>query len=126
MSATTNAVMYALGQDQYVVVRGQVAGPAGVRATATHVASQAIQCISAAANGAFVLPSILTNEDWEMCWIINDSANAIVVSPAPNETMNGVASTANLATGILSIPAGQTGIFVPVGTTGDWRGAVLA
>jgi hypothetical protein len=133
VSTTNNAVLYSLGADSYMVGGGVAAGPSGVRGTAPRVPSQCSRVtLSAVANGAFVLPSILSGEDYQLMWVINDSANAIVVSAAPGETMNGVASTGNLSAGILTIPAGQSGVFVPVSqevsfsSTGDWRASVVA
>ena len=132
MSTTNNAVIYSLGQDLYMGQSG-VAGPSGVRGTAPRLPSQFTRVtLSAVSNGAFVLPSILSGEDYQLTWVVNDSANAIVVSAAPGETLNGAASAANLSTGILTIPAGQSGVFIPVSpettfaSTGDWRASVVA
>jgi hypothetical protein len=133
VSTTNNAVIYSLGADTYVVNGGVAAGPSGVRGTANRVPSQCTRVtLSAVANGAFILPSVLSGEDYQMMWVINDSANAIVVSAAPGESMNSVASVANLSAGVLTIPAGQSGVFVPVSqevsfsSTGDWRSSVIA
>lgn len=58
--------------------------------------------------------------------VINDTANAVAVFPAAGENINALG--ANTA---LSVPAGQSAIFVPpvVGSTGatptNWRGAVI-
>lgn len=136
MSVANTALLYNLGLDELFVTDDLVAGPAGVRGTAGKLPSQVNRCTLAVANGAFVLPSILSGEAARIVFVVNDSANTIVVgaaapggSAATLETVNGVTTNAALSTGTLSIPSGQSGIFVPVpngkGGTLDWRSAVI-
>lgn len=84
----------------------------------TKVASAADSC---------QLPQIATGEHQGQCRVvINDTANALAVFPAAGENINALG--ANTA---LSVPAGQSAIFIPpaVGSTGaiptTWRGAVI-
>jgi len=129
MSVANTALLYNLGLQEMFVVDDLVAGAAGVRGTAPRLPSQLNRCTVAPANGAFVLPSIISGEANWIVFAINDSAQTIVVGAFAGETINGVATNAALSTGTLSIPAGQSGIFIPVpnakGGTLDWRSAVI-
>jgi hypothetical protein len=129
VSVANTALLYNLGLEGFLVADDLTAGASGARATAPRLPSQLNRCISGPANGAFVLPSILSAEAAWLVFLINDSAQTIVVGAAPGETVNGVTTTGNLGAGVLSIPAGQGGIFVPVpngkGGTLDWRSAVI-
>jgi hypothetical protein len=136
MSVANTALLYNLGLEGFAVSDGLVASVAGARSTAMRLPSQLNRVTLSPANGACILPSILSGEAAWIVFVINDSANTIVVGAAApggggasQETINGVATPANYSTGVLSIPAGQSGIFVPVpnskGTTLDWRSAVI-
>jgi hypothetical protein len=106
-----------------------VAGVAAVRATACRLPSQLNRIIIAPANGAAVLPAIVSGEAAWIVFVVNDSAQTIKVGAAPGETINGVTTATDMSAGIVAIPAGQSGIFVPVpngkGGTLDWRSAII-
>lgn len=129
MSVANTALLYNLGLEGFLVSDDLVAGAAAARATALRLPSQLNRVVSAPASGSCVLPSIISGEAAWVIFVVNDSSQAIAVGAAPGETVNGVATTGNMGAGVLSIPAGQSGIFVPVpngkGGTLDWRSAVI-
>lgn len=129
MSVANTALLYNLGLEGFFVSDDLSAGVAGARATALRLPSQLNRVVSAPANGACALPSILSGEAAWIVFVVNDSAQAIVVGASPGETVNSVATNAAMSTGTLSIPSGQSGIFVPVpngrGGTLDWRSTVI-
>src|SRR5881394_558363 len=96
MSTTNDAVLKALRVDGYeddVLV----AGPASAQSTATRINRRLTRCTKSASNGSFVLPSLVTEEaDQKPYWVVNDSANTILVYCAAGETMNG-SSNGNLS-----------------------------
>lgn len=129
MSVANTALLYNLGLEAFFVTDDLVAGPAASRATALRLPSQLNRVISSVASGCAVLPSIVSGEAAWIVFVVNDSAQTILVGAAAGETVNAVATTGNFGAGTLSIPAGQSGIFVPVpngkGGTLDWRSAVI-
>jgi hypothetical protein len=126
MSTANTALLYSLGIDGFLVTDDLVAGGT-TQATANRLPGALNRCVVAATNGGFMLPSILSGEGAWITFVINDSPNAIKIYPflsaTSPETQGGVANA------FLSIPAGQSGIFIPVpnskGGTLDWRSAVI-
>lgn len=129
MSVANTALLYNLGSRGHPFVDDILAGVASARATAPRLPSQINRVTSAPANGALCLPSILSGEAAAIVYVINDSSQAISIGASAGETVNGVTTNGSYSTGTLSIPAGQSGIFVPVpngkGGTLDWRSAVI-
>jgi hypothetical protein len=136
VSVANTALLYNLGLEGFAVTDDLVAGPAAARATACRLPSQLNRVVSSVASGCLALPSIISGEAAWVVFVVNDSANAVLVGAAApggggasQETINGAATTSNYGAGTLSIPAGQSGIFVPVpngkGGTLDWRSAVI-
>lgn len=125
MSTTNEAVLKALRTTAVYREDVLVGGAISAQGTATKINARLTRCTKSVASGSFVLPSLLTEEATQQYyWVVNDTAGAIVVYCALGETMNG-SSNANL-----SIPAGQSAIFVPVHETAtghnDWRSSVIA
>jgi hypothetical protein len=91
--------------------------------------SQLNRITLAVANGGCILPSIVSGEAAWIVFVVNDSANTIKVGAFAGETINSVSTATDLSAGVLSIPSGQSGIFIPVpnskGATTDWRSAVI-
>lgn len=136
MSVANTALLYNLGVEGFLVSDDLSAGPATARATALRLPSQLNRVTVSVANGACCLPSIISGEAAWIVFVVNDSPNTIVVGAAApgggastQETINGTATTSNYGAGTLSIPSGQSGIFVPVpngkGGTLDWRAAAI-
>lgn len=129
MSVANTALLYNLGLEGFGVTDDLVAGVAAVRATACRLPSQLNRFISSPANGAAILPSIISGEAAWIVFVVNDSAQTVRVGAAPGETVNTVATATDMSAGTLNIPAGQSGIFVPVpngkGGTLDWRSAII-
>lgn len=123
MSVANTALVFNLAMNGYFVNDDMVAGPASVQGTASRLLGQCNRVVSAVLNGSFILPSILSGEAAWMVFVINDSLNAIKVFCAVGENLGGVLNSS------LAIPAGQSGIFIPVpnshGGTNDWRNAVI-
>lgn len=133
MSVANDALLYNLGANGFPVVDGLVT-TATTQATATRCLGQVNRFIKVAvAADTAVLPSVNSLEASGMMFVINDDpANALSVWPQGAETING----ANAA---VSIPAGQSGIFIAVTAakiskgggrpfnafTNDWRFAVI-
>lgn len=136
MSIANDALLVTLGQNQFPVYDG-LGSLVTTQAGATRLTGAVNRAVGTAAgvivaNGAFVLPSMLSLEaDSSMVFVINDTSQTIKVFPATGETNGG---TLNAST---SIPTGQSGIFIRVygasvgkgggqGTaTNDWRSAVI-
>jgi hypothetical protein len=127
MSVANTALLYNLGLTQFPVYDDLASLVVTVQTGATSLIGEACRVTTAIANGAFTLKSLLTLDGPPLVFVINDSAQTIKVFPflstASPESING---TANLA---LSIPTGQSGIFISVpnakGATQDWRAAVI-
>jgi hypothetical protein len=131
MSVANDALLLALGLDGFAVLDNQSAN-ATTQATATRVTGVVTRFTVVGASGAAVMPSLLTNEAAQIVFVINDApTNALLVFPAGGETRNGSLNSS------LSVPAGQSAIFIKVngaqlgkgggqGTaTNDWRSAVI-
>jgi hypothetical protein len=134
MSAANDALLLALAQDGYPLV-DDLAAPNTTQQLATRcfgVVSR-FTTSTASATASAILPSLNTNEAPPIMFVINDSPNTIRTYPFTGETEGGVANAA------LSIPAGQSGIFVkitaaavgkgggqlPGSFANDWRIAVI-
>jgi hypothetical protein len=131
MSIANDALLTALGTNQFPVWDNQSALNT-TQATATRCTGQVSRFTIVAASGAAVMPSLLTEEAQSIAFVINDGANALAVFPFTGETRNGGGSA-------LSVPAGQSAIFikvtaaqvgkgggiVPGSFTNDWRSAII-
>ena len=127
MSTTNNAVLKALRVSARYREDILVGGAASAQGTATKINAQLTRCTKSVASGSFVLPSLLSEEATQSYyWVVNDSGSTILVYSALGETMNGSTN----ASSALSIPPGETGIFVPVHETAsgnnDWRSSAIA
>ncbi len=129
MSTTNDSARYDLAQLGLVEFDGLSCNNT-TQATATALLGEINRVvISAAANGAAVLKSVLSNEAPPICYVINDSANTIKVFPFTGENINGSLNTS------LSVVAGGLACFFRVppllsksgggGGTNDWRGAAI-
>jgi hypothetical protein len=135
-SNTNNALLSALrGPWPMFLLDGIFVGAGQTsQAAATQVlrsgANRVLSCVS---GGAVLLPSMLNmDEGPDVVFVINDSANALLVFCAPGETMNGSLN------GSQSIAAGGFGVFLvkapnvsyqmqsvqTVSSVYDWRAAV--
>jgi hypothetical protein len=126
MSVANDALLYNLGIDAFPVTDDQVAGSASV---GTSIIGAVFRVISSVASGVVQLKSSVSNEAQPLVFVINDSANTIVLKPFTGESLGGVTN------GTLNIPAGQSAIAIRVpvqivkggggGGTLDWRAAVI-
>lgn len=124
MSLANQALLYNLGLLGTVCDDDLVGGPASTQSGATVVKGECARCTTSILNGSFVLKQITTGEAMALTFVINDAANAIKVFCHPGENLGGVANAS------LTIPAGQSGIFVRVPNSlqsagADWRAAVI-
>jgi hypothetical protein len=101
-----------------------VAGAASAQGTAQPVVGLQTRVKVSAASGSLVLGSLLSRETpVQFHFVVNETAGAVLVYSALGETQNGVANAS------LSIPSGQSAIFVPVANSAgtiDWRSSVIA
>lgn len=132
MSVANDALLLALGLTGLTLVDNQSA-PTTTQATATRCTGQVTRFTVVPSSGAAVLPSVNTNEAAQIQFVVNDGANALAVFPATGETRNGSANSA------LSVPVGQSAIFIKVSASqvgkggglatgslvNDWRSAVI-
>lgn len=132
MSVANDALLIALGQNGFPVLDDQSA-PNTTQATATRVTGQVTRFIVVPASGAAVLPALISLEAQSIVFVINDGANALAVFPATGDTRNGTLNSS------LSVPAGQSAIFIkvqaasvgkgggiaPGSFSNDWRSAVI-
>jgi hypothetical protein len=132
MSIPNDALLVALGQEQFPVFDGQSANNT-TQGTATRCTGSVTRFTIVASGGAAVMPSLLTGEAGPIAFVINDGANALSVYPFTGETRNGTLNSA------LSIPVGQSAIFikvtasqiakgggiVPGSFANDWRSVVI-
>jgi hypothetical protein len=134
MSVANDALLVALGQNGFPVFDNQSA-PTTTQGTATRCIGQVTRFTASVAGGsaAAVLPSLLSEEVQGMLFVINDTPNTMKVFPFTGETEGGVANQS------LSIPTGQSGVFIsvtaaktgkgggiaPGSFTNDWRAAVI-
>ncbi len=116
-----------------ITITDNMGAAATTQATATPLVNEVNRFTTANAGGtgAAILKSSLTNEAPPLCFVVNDSPYTIKIFPAIGEYQGGVLNAS------LSIPSGQSGIFVRVppalatkgGNTGtgigDWRSAVI-
>lgn len=133
MTVANDALLLNLGLNQFPVFDDMVASNT-TQATATRLVSQVSRFTKVAASGAAVLPSLLSLEAPTLVFVINDDpADALTVFPATGETRNGTLNSG------LSVPAGQSAIFIavlaaktakgggiaPGSFANDWRSAVI-
>jgi hypothetical protein len=128
MSVANDSLLYSLGLAGFPVTDAQSA-PVTSQTTGTPIIGDAFRVISAVANGACILKSSLSNEACPLVFVVNDSGSTIKVFPSPGENQGGSLNAS------LSIPSGQSGIFVRVpvqvqkggggGGTADWRSNVI-
>jgi hypothetical protein len=90
-------------------VASGTSGAAGTQANATPIRSNFTRFTGAAnaATNTAVLPPLLSGRGF-ISFVINDAPNPIQVFCAPGENLQGSAN------GSLSIPAGQSAVFIPV------------
>lgn len=131
MSVANQALLYNLALLGTTVDDDCTANSGGLQAGAWPIKSEACRVtvagaplsIGAVANSSCVLKSVLSAEASQFTFVINDSTVTIKVFCAPGETLGGVANAS------LSIPSGQSGVFVRVPNAinpgGDWRAAVI-
>lgn len=105
MSLANDSLLFALAQQGYQNQEAQA--PNTTQATATRITGQVCRITgSAGANGAVVLPSLLSNEaDSALGWVLNDSPNSIKLFPSGGESQNGVANAS------LTIAAGAAAFY---------------
>lgn len=134
MSLANDALLVQLAQNGFPVF-DDLAAPNTTQQLATRCIGQAnrFTTSTASATASAILPSLLSLEASGLVFVINDSPNSIRVYPFAGETEQTVANQA------LTIPTGQSGIFIAVtaakvskggGTVpgsfaNDWRTAVI-
>lgn len=112
---TNTSLMGHLGRHRYQLDDNRTTGPASTQATAAPCISPATRFQNSVANGSAILPDMLTNSGNEtLTFVLNDSANSIVVYPFGSQTINGGATP-------LTIAAGGFGFFMRIFSTLDWR-----
>jgi len=129
MSTTNDAILYSMGI-RHVAVTDNQSALNTAQGQGTPVIGSLFRVTNSVANGACTLKSSLTNEAQAMVFVINDSPNTIKVFSSVGENQSGSANAS------LSIPTGQSGVFVRIpvqtskggggGGTLDWRSAVIA
>ena len=123
MSAANLGLIYNLALLGTPLLDNQATASAGTQAAALPVLGECVRVTSSAASGSMILKNITTGEASTMTFVINDSANTIVVFCAVGETLNGTTNAS------LSIGAGVSGlfVFVPQKLGGpDWRANTIA
>lgn len=129
MSTANDSLLYNLALQGFPVTDDQNCGQT-TQTLGTPIIGECFRVTTAVSNGTAQLKSSISNEAAPLIFVINDSANTIKVYPFVGETQAGVAN------GSLSIPTGQSGIFVRVPPqvakgggvnqgTGDWRVAII-
>ena len=122
MTVANTALLFNLGISGFLVNDDNIAIGA-TQGTAWRAGGQLTRIIGGVSNAGLVLPSILSGEAAWLTFVINDGLNTYKIYPSTGESMGGTLNAS------LSIPAGQSGIFVPVfnskGGTTDWRSAVI-
>jgi hypothetical protein len=129
MSTANDALLYNLAISGFPVTDDAGAPNANSQSTGTPVVGDLLRVVTSVSNGSVTLKSSVSNDAPPLCFVVNDSPNTIKVYPFSGESLNG---TLNLA---LSVPSGQSGIFVRIppatsrggggGGTVDWRAAVI-
>jgi hypothetical protein len=123
MSLANTALLFNMGLLGTPLYDNLLGGPAAAQATALPLPGEMNRVTAGANNQSFILRSIKSGEASTMTVVVNDGPNACQVFPAVGENQNGVANAA------LSIPAGQSGLFVLVPNKlggPDWRSNVIA
>jgi hypothetical protein len=132
MTVANDALLNALGNEG-LQIYDNLSAPNTTQATATKCIGQVCRFTKVAATGTAVLPSLVSYEAQFLAFVINDDpTNALLVWPFGTETKNGANSA-------LSVPAGQSAIFIAVSAAkvgrgggfasgslvNDWRAAVI-
>ena len=120
MSTTNTAILGHLGRLGFSLDDDKTAGTASSQSGANAITGQVTRVTSAVANGSMILRSILTSDAPNLCFVVNDSAQAIVLYPFSGENMNGSANAG------LTIAAGAFAVCSRVKSTLDWRSAVIS
>lgn len=123
MSLPNTALLFNMALMATPLYDNLLGGPASTQATALPMPGEMNRVTAGAANQSLILRSIKSSEASTIVFLVNDSPGAVVVFPAVGENQNGVANAS------LSIPAGQSGIFVMVPNKlggPDWRSNVIA
>jgi hypothetical protein len=128
VSVANDSLLYSLGLAGFPVTDNQSALLL-TQATGVAVIGDAFRVTNSVSNGACVLKSSVSNESCPLVFVVNDSPNTIKVFCSPGENLGGSLNAS------LSIPTGQSGIFVRVpvqvqkggggGGTADFRAAVI-
>jgi hypothetical protein len=128
MSAVNIAAIFCAGTDLNPI-HDDLLGAGTTQAGATPIRQRVSRVIGGAGNSGLVLPAIGTGEATiSPYWVINDGPNTIKVYCALGEKMN---TSLNAS---LSLTAGQTGVFIPVGNQIaaaanaplDWKSAAIS
>lgn len=122
MSLTNTAALKALTQSGPYAINGALAAyAAGGQSGATPLRGAANRAtLATATNASFVLPSINTEDaDALTVWLINDSANAVQVFCAPNDSLNGTQN------GSLTVAVGTFAVFVLISAALGWSAAAF-
>lgn len=132
MSAHNDNNLVNLAQQGYPgpveISSGSSSSPSGptTQATALPIIGQVVRVMFGVSNMALVLPDIQLGTSDTIVFVVNESANAVVVFPAvagtgnPAQQMNGTNNAS------LSIPSGQTGIFSMINQTRVGKGGGVA
>jgi hypothetical protein len=129
MSTANDSLLYNLALQGFAVTDDQNCGQT-TQTLATPIIGDLFRVTTSVSNGSAQLKSSISNEASPLIFVVNDSPNTIKVFPFVGETEGGVANAS------LSIPTGQSGIFVRVPPqvskgggvvqgTGDWRIAII-
>jgi hypothetical protein len=125
MSLANSALLNSLGLVGFWVTDDDIFLPnITIQAGAYPIKGETSRVTVASAGSSMLLKSVLSGDAAPMTYVINDSGQAISVFPAVGEQNNGGTNTS------LSIPAGQSGVFVRVpnnlaGSSSGWRSAVI-
>jgi hypothetical protein len=106
MSAGNDAVLNALGLDAFQ--QTDVFLTTTTQATAVPVIGSLVRVIKSPANGAMVMKSNVGLDLAILTFIVNDSANTVVIFSAIGESLGGSTN------GSISIPSGQSAVLVKV------------
>jgi hypothetical protein len=119
MSVANDALLVQLAQNGFPIV-DDLAAPTSAQGTATKCIGQVSRFTTAVANGAAILPSLLSLEATGLIFVVNDTPQTIKVFPFTGETEGGVANQS------LSIATGTSGIFIAVTAAKTAKGGGVA
>jgi hypothetical protein len=127
-SLANTALLYNLGLEGFANDDNRTASGNNTQTGASPINGQLTRClIAGATTNSFILKSVLTGDGWPLVFVVNDSPVALNIFPAVGDFNNGVLNQA------LSVPAGQSGIFVRVpnhiasqqSSTPGWRSVAI-